>query len=275
MIRIRSFGTAPAVDANASLTGLARVWRVAEEMPVALIYNGRNFAVMLATPADLADFAVGFSVSERMVERVDEIETIDIHHGEGGVDIRIGLATAALERFDVRQQRRNLVGRAGCGVCGVENAEVFFEPLPSTGAAPLLIAEEALRAAITALPGRQPLNKRTRTVHAAAYAAGNGDILLVREDVGRHNALDKLIGALKTAPAAEGGFVVMSSRCSYEIVEKCARAGLRAIVSLSAPTAFAIRKAEEANLSIYVRSGAAIRRVTGVGAGAGRHLPGR
>ena len=286
---IRTFGSPPPTDRDAG-AGEGR-WRVPEETPVAFIYNDRNYAVMLATPADLADFAVGFSLTERVVGALVEIEAIDIHQEARGVDIRMTLAARSLERFDARQQRRNLVGRAGCGVCGVENAETFFEALPQVRASKAAIDEAALMRAARDLERHQPLNARTHTVHAAAFAAQDGAIMLAREDVGRHNALDKLVGAMALrasalnpphpveparlvlrdalrAPQDEasgrlegsstlnagGGFVVISSRCSYEIVEKAARAGVGAILSLSAPTAFAIKKAEEANMALYVIS---------------------
>jgi formate dehydrogenase accessory protein FdhD len=259
---IRFFGSPPPVDREVAANG--ECWRVPEETPVALIYNGRNHAVMLATPADLDDFAVGFTLTERIVGALSDIEAIDIHQEERGVDLRLTLAAPAIERFDARQQRRNLVGRAGCGVCGVENAETFFERLAPVRASKAAIAEAALLRAVKSLPDHQPLNARTRTVHAAAFADLHGDILLAREDVGRHNALDKLLGAMaRRGAAAQDGFVVMSSRCSYEIVEKAARAGVAAILSVSAPTAFALAKAEEANIVLYVCSADNVVRIKG------------
>ncbi len=253
---IRSFGAPAPVDREVVLGGDAGRWRVPEETPVALIYNGRNYAVMLATPADFADFAIGFSLMERIVASLDEIEAIDIHQSEQGVDIRLSITAAALAQLDLRQGRRNLVGKAGCGVCGIENAEVFFEELPKVPGGALRVADEELLRAARGLAGHQPINARTRTVHAAAFANLSGAIVLTREDVGRHNALDKLIGARAQQNAAMAeGVVVMSSRCSYEIVEKAARAGVRAVLSLSAPTAFAIRKAREADITLYALAG--------------------
>lgn len=254
MTTIRSFGAPPPVDREIS-AGEAR-WRVPEETPVAFIYNGRNYAVMLATPADLGDFAIGFSLTERIAASADEIEAVDVHCSEQGVDLRLTIAAPAIERLDLRQGRRNLVGRAGCGVCGVENAEIFFEELPKVPGGALRLPGDALLRAVRTLADHQPMNARTRTVHAAAFASLSGDITLAREDVGRHNALDKLIGArLRLGAAMDEGFVVMSSRCSYEIVEKAARAGVRAVLSLSAPTAFAIRKAAEADIALYALAG--------------------
>ncbi len=231
-------------------------WRVPEETPVAFVYNRRNYAVMLATPLDMEDFAVGFSVTERVVDKAEEISSVDIHQSERGIELHIAIAPEKLERLDLRQQRRNLVGRAGCGVCGLENAEIFFETLPKVANEKLKVDRKALSAALQRLNEHQPLNKATRTVHGAAWAKLNGDILLVREDVGRHNALDKLLGALAREKAdMKNGFVLMSSRCSYEIIEKAARLGVCAVASVSGPTAFAIRKAQEANISLYCREG--------------------
>lgn len=256
MPTIRFFGTPPPVDREVS-AGDAR-WRVPEETPVAFLYDGRNHAVMLATPADFADFAVGFSLTEKIVASLADIEAIDVHQEERGIDLRLAISADAIERFDARGQRRNLVGRAGCGVCGIENAETFFETLPRVSEHKANMDKAALLRAAADLSRHQPLNARTRTVHAAAFASPDGEILLAREDVGRHNALDKLLGAMALAavPPADG-FVVMSSRCSYEIVEKAARVGVRAVMSISAPTAFAIAKAKEANLALYVLAGRA------------------
>jgi formate dehydrogenase accessory protein FdhD len=234
------------------LADSGRYWRIAEEAPVAIVYNNRNYAVMLATPADFFEFAVGFSLTERIADTVADIERVEAHLGDHCADLRIALSQGALERFDLRQQRRNLVGRAGCGLCGVEGYESFFEDLPPSDGGPLEIPPAAGLRAIGELPARQPLSRSARTVHAAAWATNSGDLVAAYEDVGRHNALDKLIGARSLAGETFGeGFLVMSSRCSYEIVEKAARAGVRAILSISAPTAFAIRKAAEAGISLY------------------------
>jgi formate dehydrogenase accessory protein FdhD len=229
---------------------------VPAETPVAFVYNRRNYAVMLGTPADMADYAVGFSLTERVVDAAKEISTVEIHQSERGIELHISIAPERLERLDIRQQRRNLVGRAGCGVCGLENADVFFEKLPRVRETALTLTPEALVAALNALRDYQPLNQSTKTVHGAAWASLEGDILLAREDVGRHNALDKLLGALAREKADfADGFVLMSSRCSYEIIEKCARLGAGAVASVSGPTAFAIAKAREANIALYCREG--------------------
>lgn len=246
----RFHGDAAAPEQEIRITDGA--WRVPEEIPVAFVYNRRNYAVMLATPLNFEDFAIGFSLTERVVDAIEEIAKVDIHQSERGAELHISISDERLERLDLRQQRRNLVGRAGCGVCGLENAEVFFERLPRVAEAKTSVPHEALKKALSSLCEHQPLNKATRTVHGAAWADMNGDILLAREDIGRHNALDKLLGALARARADfHKGFILMSSRCSYEIIEKAARLGVTAIASVSGPTAFAIRKAREANIAIY------------------------
>ena len=254
MTTFNRFGDAPPPERETPITGGA--WRVPAETPVAFVYNKRNYAVMLATPADMEDFAVGFSLTERVVDKLDDISSVDIHQSPRGIELHLSIAPERLERLDIRQQRRNLVGRAGCGVCGLENAETFFETLPKVADAPVEIPTEALERSLANLRTHQPLNEATRTVHAAAWVSRDGAILSVREDVGRHNALDKLIGALARVGAdMTAGFVLMSSRCSYEIIEKCARIGVQAVASVSGPTSFAIAKAQEANLSLYCRDG--------------------
>lgn len=258
MTKTRFFGAPPPTSRIARLAaaGGTEDWGTPEETPVAFIYNKRNYAVMLATPADFEDFALGFSLTERVVDALDEIEAIDIHQSERGVELHMTIRKDRLERLDLRQQRRNLVGRAGCGICGLENAETFFETLPRVCEKARPIAPEALSRAFAEFLTHQPLNRETRTVHGAAWAGFDGAVLLAREDVGRHNALDKLLGALACGAAnMADGFVMISSRCSYEIIEKSARLGVRAVAAISAPTAFAIRKAEEANIALYARGG--------------------
>jgi FdhD protein len=254
----RKTGTPPPTDRKITVFRGAdkKQWRTPEETPVAFVYNQRNYAVMLATPSDIEDFAIGFSLTERIVDSPEEIHAVDIHQSERGIELHIAIEPARLERLDIRQQRRNLVGRAGCGVCGLENADVFFETLPSVGNIKAVISPEALGKAMDAFSRHQPLNTRTRSVHGAAWAHLNGDLQCAREDVGRHNALDKLLGGLVRAGADMGdGFVLVSSRCSYEIIEKSARLGIRAVAAVSGPTAFAIRKAREANIALYCRDG--------------------
>ena len=239
-------------------------WVVPEEMPVAFVFNRRNYAVMLATPLDLIDFAAGFTLTEKIVDDASEIENLDIVYSDRGVDLRIKLSPTKLERFDVRQRRRNLPGVAGCGACGLENADEFFEPLAPVAGEKARIATTAIGKAFAALSDHQPLNTKTRSVHAAAWVAEDGSILHAREDVGRHNALDKLLGALALVDTdMNSGFVLVSSRCSYELVEKAARRGVRAMASMSGPTTFAIQKAREANMALYARSPTGVVEVIG------------
>lgn len=234
----------------------ARHWAVPEEVPVAFVYNRRNHAVMLATPADLVDFAVGFSLTERIVSGLGDLEGLDILHTPRGIDLRFRISEAALTRFDLVQRRRNLTGTASCGLCGLDNADQLFEPLPVVAQTPVRPRAAALTRAIAQLGRQQPLKCETRSVHGAGWANWDGEIVMVREDVGRHTALDKLLGALARDNAdMSEGFVVMSSRCSYELVEKAARCGVKALVSISAPTGLAIHKAQQAGLALFARDG--------------------
>ncbi|MBS0552189.1 MAG: formate dehydrogenase accessory sulfurtransferase FdhD [Proteobacteria bacterium] len=200
-----------------------------EETPVALVYNGISHAVMLTPPSDLEDFAYGFSLTE-------------------GIEVRIELAT---ERFaHLKLRRRSLAGRTGCGLCGVDSLAAAMRPV-----APLAhrfaLSRRALARALDELNHDQPLHRLTGGAHAAAWVACDGEVLLVREDVGRHNALDKLIGALlRWGGDPQAGFVVVTSRASYEMVHKTASAGIGALVAVSAPTAHAVRLADSAGLTL-------------------------
>lgn len=230
-------------------------WNVPEEVPVAFVYSRRNYAIMLATPDDLVDYAIGFSLSERVIDKIEQIKSIDIHNSEKGVDFRIEIDKERLERLDVVQRRRNLIGSASCGLCGLENADTLLLALPKVADTRVSLNSASVEKSLTELSQKQELNRKTRTVHAAAWADFEGNIKLIREDVGRHNALDKLIGAMAQADVnRQDGFALMSSRCSYELVEKAATYGITAMVTVSAPTGFALRKAKEANLALYARS---------------------
>jgi len=234
------------------------VWHIPEETPVAYIYNRRNYAVMLATPTDMADFALGFSLSERIIHEPADIENLEIRHLDKGIELHFKINAERLEAFDARARRRNLVGTAGCGICGLENADDLFAPLEPVIDKAVTIDKAALEIAMTNFKALQPINQRTKSVHGAAWVNPDGAIQIVREDVGRHNALDKLIGATtrKSMDAAKikpPGFLLMSSRCSYEIIDKAARAKIPAILSLSGPTNLALTKAAQANITIYAR----------------------
>ncbi len=257
MFPVKVIGEAAGTDRQVDIcmAGDARAqWRVPEETPIAFVYNRRNYAVMLATPQDLIDFAIGFSLTERIVGSVSDILGLDILHSERGADMRLLISDLCLERFDLRQRRRNLPGKAGCGICGLENADEFFEILPKVAEEKISLNPNAVAKVFEAFNVYQPINQRTRSVHGAAWVNFDGSLLLVREDVGRHNALDKLLGALALENAdMKAGFVLVSSRCSYELVEKAARCGVTALVSISGPTHFALCKAAEANMAIYAR----------------------
>ena len=221
---------------------------IAAEVPVALIYNGAPFAVMMATPEDLADFALGFSLSEGIVAHAEELRVEEISTSLEG--ITVALSVPAERAAALEHRRRNLQGRSGCGVCGTESIEAVLRPPPRVADSQAL-HERALQRALRELRLRQPLNALTGATHAAGWADADGRVLLVREDVGRHNALDKLIGALSAAgldPAQ--GFAVVTSRASYEMAMKAAHAGIPLLAAISAPTALAIALAQSANLTL-------------------------
>ena len=221
---------------------------VAEEMPVALVYHDVPHVVMLATPADLEDYAVGFTLSEGLVAHAAEIRGVEVRYGAASVDVHV---TVAWERFtQLLQRRRNLSGRTGCGLCGAETvADAIRDPAPVPAGVKVTVA--GLHAAIEQLSGLQPINARTGSVHAAAWVEPDQGIRVVREDVGRHNALDKTIGALIRAGAdLSRGYMLITSRASYEMVQKCATVGIPFLAALSAPTAFAVRLAERSGVTL-------------------------
>ncbi|MGH8227669.1 MAG: formate dehydrogenase accessory sulfurtransferase FdhD [Steroidobacteraceae bacterium] len=222
--------------------------RVAEEAPVALTYHGVPHVVMLATPADLEDLAYGFTLSEQLVASPEEIRSVEVMPGEEALEVRIGIAW---ERFpELLRRRRNLTGRLGCGLCGAETVEGAIRDRCEVGRGPTVAIAE-LHAAIVQLASLQPLNALTGSVHAAAWVIPGKGILSVREDVGRHNALDKLIGALTRAGVdLEEGFVLVTSRASYEMVQKSVTVGITFLAALSAPTAFAVRSAQRSGLTL-------------------------
>ena len=222
------------------------VWQVPEEVPVAFQFNSEPFTVMMATPADLRDFAIGFSLAERLVKSKDDINGVLVMPVENGIAIDIAVADGGLD--EARFVRRSIEGRTGCGLCGVEDIAGAIKPVRRLDRSTGPTTPAVLKAAQD-LPSHQPMNQFNRTVHGAAWVAADGTILLVREDVGRHNALDKLIGALSLAETdITQGFVLMTSRCSYELVQKAASAGITALVTVSAPTTLALELAQASNL---------------------------
>lgn len=226
-----------------------------EEVPVALVFNGVSHAVMLATPTDLDDFALGFSLSEGIVSSPREVFASEIAHCPDGIEVHLEISS---ERFAaLKMRRRNLAGRTGCGLCGVESLKAAVRSPARVARRPSVTAEAIARALAT-LPNHQPLHRATGAAHAAAWVGVDGDILAVREDVGRHNALDKLIGALaRNSVSPASGFVAVTSRASYEMVQKVAAFGAGLLVAVSAPTGFAVRLADECGVSLagFARAG--------------------
>lgn len=222
---------------------------VPEEVPVALSYAGTTHAVMMASPADLEDFAFGFSLTEGIVSSTDEIEVVEVEDLGAGIDVRIRLKDEANRRFEAR--RRRLAGPVGCGLCGIESIEEAIRSVPSVdGSAPKLSASDIVDS-IGLLSRRQPLHSETGAVHAAGFYVPGKGIVEAREDVGRHNALDKLAGALARAGTERhSGAVVVTSRVSVEMVQKTAAIGAPFVIAVSAPTALAIRTADDAGLCL-------------------------
>jgi len=220
------------------------------EAPVSIEFNGIGYAVMMATPSDLEDFVTGFALAERLVDSAGEIEAIDIHAHPAGWIVRVTLPADRMEA--VIERVRTRVSESSCGLCGLDNLEQVARPLPHLPARPV-IDQKAIFAALGDLSRHQPLNAATGAVHAAAWCEADGRVALVREDVGRHNALDKLIGALARAGRSPAvGFLLTTSRCSYEIVEKAALAGASTLVTISAPTSLAVERAAAAGLRLIV-----------------------
>ncbi len=245
----------PLVETAAYGPGGTHMDTVPEEVPVALSYNGISHAVMLASPADLEDFALGFSLSEGILEDASELYELELEIGTLGVVVQMRIAGA---RFaELKNRRRAMAGRTGCGLCGVESLDQvarILAPLPAGSA----IAAASLHRALGQLQQKQPLHASTGGVHAAAWADTAGNLLVVREDVGRHNALDKLIGALmKASYDPSGGFALVTSRASFEMVQKAAGVGIPILAAVSAPTGYAIRLAQEVGLTLagFVRQG--------------------
>jgi FdhD protein len=221
---------------------------VAIEAPVAIEVNGLGYAVLMATPADLIDLAYGFALAERLADSADEVLDVDHHAVAAGTLLRVTLAPERHER--VAERVRHRVSESSCGLCGIENLEQALRPLPALTATSSATTD-AIIAAATALREYQPLSRETGAAHAAALCAPDGAIRLVREDVGRHNAFDKLIGAMaRNRLDWNGGFALLSSRCSFELVEKAVLADCPLLATLSAATSLAIDRAATAGLAL-------------------------
>ena len=221
---------------------------VADEVPIALEYNGISHAVMLATPLDLEDFALGFSLTEGIVDSRADVRDLEVVHGCGGITVQLEIASRCFARL--KDKRRSLAGRTGCGLCGAESLpQAVQRPAPLQSSA--RFSAGAVSRAMRALDGLQPLRAATGATHAAGFADAQGRVLLVREDVGRHNALDKLVGAMLTASVApQHGFIVVTSRASYEMAGKTVRAGVPLLAAVSGVTGLAIDVAHASELTL-------------------------
>ena len=236
VVPVRAFS----YDSGASGPELTRA--IAVEAPVQIVIGGAPFAVMMATPNDLEDFAYGFALTEQIAESIGDIRGVEVERVEDGWKLKIALSGERLQAHLARG--RAMSGRTGCGLCGIEDFSQMPSPRPALHPQDA-IAPQAIHAALGELEARQPLNQLTRAVHAAAWCGRDGTIVLSREDVGRHNALDKTIGALAHAAVApDSGFFVITSRCSFEMVAKTAIFGAGTLVSVSAPTSLALERAQ-------------------------------
>ncbi|MFT3816827.1 MAG: formate dehydrogenase accessory sulfurtransferase FdhD [Rubrivivax sp.] len=220
---------------------------VADEVPVALVFNGVSHAVMMASPADLEDFALGFGVTEGLLAGPAELYSVDVHEVPEGLELRLEVAAAC--EWRLKERRRTLAGRTGCGLCGTDSLAQVRRPLPAAPA--VRLQPQALARAQRELRRSQAVQQLTGASHAAAWCGSDGAVQLAREDVGRHNALDKLVGAMLRARIdADQGFVCITSRASFEMVQKAALAGAGALAAVSAPTALAIETARACGLAL-------------------------
>jgi len=230
---------------------------IAEEIPVAMVYNGISHVVMMASPCDLEDFALGFSLSEGIIRKPEEIYELDLVMADpeslaAGIEIQISITTQ--RSMQLKQRRRNLTGRTGCGLCGAESLQQAISQVKPVIQRPPA-TPEAIENGIGQLAENQPLQAATGACHGAAWCDKDGNILLLREDVGRHNALDKLLGALQRESTdistdLSSGFALVSSRASYEMVHKAASCGISTLVAVSAPTGLALNLAKQAGLNL-------------------------
>jgi FdhD protein len=229
---------------------------IPEETALALTYNGGTYAVMMGTPQDLEDFAIGFSLNEGIIQSLDDIESLDVVSLDEGIELRMWLVQSKADRLSER--RRHIAGPTGCGICGIDSIAEAVRPAAIVAAGGSFSPQQ-VTAAIQSMPSLQAINVATRTVHAAAFWTRAAGIVALREDVGRHNALDKLAGALARQKVAAGdGMVLLTSRVSVEMVQKTAAMGAPLMVAVSAPTALAVRMADAAGITL-----AAIARADG------------
>jgi FdhD protein len=221
---------------------------IASEVPVALTYNRLSHVVMMATPSDLEDFGLGFSLTEGLIATPADLLAVRIIPREGGIELAMTITEEWFDRLGT--QRRNMAGRTGCGLCGAENIEQALR-YPSPVGHTIELSNSSVQKAVTSLNAHQPLQAVTGATHGAAWCNLEGDIIQLREDVGRHNALDKLIGSLfRAGTRPENGFVLISSRASYEMVYKAAVVGMEVIVAVSAPTTLAVEFAQRSGVTL-------------------------
>ncbi|WP_086999972.1 formate dehydrogenase accessory sulfurtransferase FdhD [Rhizobium sullae] len=222
---------------------------VPEEVPVAFSYGGTSHAVMMATPDDLEDFAVGFSLTEGIIQDASQISAIEIIDEERGIDVQVTLIDDVADAL--RARRRSMAGPVGCGLCGIESIEQAVRQIPDVSSADLKLTHGDIVRAVSLLNDAQPLHRETRAVHGAGFYVRGKDLLAAREDVGRHNALDKLCGAvIRIGTSGSSGAVAVTSRLSVEMVQKAAILGSPVLIAISAPTALAIRTAEQAGMTL-------------------------
>ncbi|MFB9947855.1 formate dehydrogenase accessory sulfurtransferase FdhD [Rhizobium puerariae] len=248
---MNSFKTTATAPEIARRNGVIRVGSrvVPEEVPIAFSYGGSTHAVMMGTPADLEDFAVGFSLTEGIISSMAEIEEIAVVDEGRGLDVQVTLAEDKEDAL--RARRRHMAGPVGCGLCGIESIDQAMRVVPDVSNVSLALTPKEIAEAVAALNGAQPLHRETHAVHGAGFFVPGKGLVAVREDVGRHNALDKLAGAtLREGAKGADGIVVVTSRISVELVQKTAILGSAVLVAISAPTALAIRTAEEAGMTL-------------------------
>ena len=249
--RDKAAGSVP-VTVRVEGKGSHKRWQLAEEAPVNLFYNEQPYVVMMTTPSDLEDFAWGFSISEGVLASADLIRDVSVVAVEGGIVVDVSTIEGAQVRHE--RQARAIEGRSGCGLCGMQQLEQVLRELPPVKAT-FKLSPQAVARAFEEMPSRQVMNRENHSVHAAAWCTPEGQVQLTREDVGRHTALDKLIGALARQRANfSGGFVVMTSRCSFELVQKAAAVGIPYLATVSAPTSLALDLAGRAGMALACRS---------------------
>lgn len=222
-----------------------------EEVPIAFFFNEINHSVSMASPVDLIDLAHGYALSEGIIDHIDEIRDAVLHTVPGGQEVRIIIDKKRMERLQLHLRKRAHRSRSGCGLCGVESIEDAVRPVKVLATVDWKTTADIILAAVASFSHHQPLRAMVGSVHGAAFANPNGEILLLREDIGRHNALDKLIGAAaKTDIKMDAGMLIMSSRCGFEIAQKAALTGISTIICVSAPSNEALRLAKRAHMTL-------------------------